>query len=311
MIGFPTIDQLRVFIAVAEAGSFSAAARRLNRAQSVVSYAIANLEEQLGAIALFDRSSHRPVLTDAGKALLADAREIALTVDTMRARARGLTAGLEGEVSIVVDVMLPSAVIVDALHALRAAYPTVSLRLYVEALGAVAERVLSGQCAIGISGPLPNLPDRLTITPVGSVELIPVAAPSHPLARHDGPITAELARRHVQLVLTDRSDLTSGQDVGVLGLENWRLGDLGAKHTLLRAGLGWGNMPRAMVSEDLAAGRLVELSVPLFSGVDYRLSAISRTDLPPGPVGCWLTDRIRELLHPGNTGLDTAAASPL
>src|SRR3546814_4017091 len=63
MIGFPSIDQLRIFIAVAEAGSFSAAARRLNRAQSVISYAIANLEEQLGGIALFDRSAHRPALT--------------------------------------------------------------------------------------------------------------------------------------------------------------------------------------------------------------------------------------------------------
>src|SRR3546814_17086702 len=108
MIGFPSSVQLRIFIAVAEAVSYAAASRRLNRAQSVISYAIANLEEQLGGIALFDRSAHRPALTAAGTALLADAREIALTVDTMRARARGLISGLEGEVSIVVDVMLPS-----------------------------------------------------------------------------------------------------------------------------------------------------------------------------------------------------------
>src|SRR3546814_512797 len=229
MIGFPSIDQLRIFIAVAEAGSFSAAARRLNRAQSVISYAIANLEEQLGGIALFDRSAHRPALTAAGTALLADAREIALTVDTMRARARGLISGLEGEVSIVVDVMLPSGVLTDALHALRAAYPTVGLRLYVEALGAVAERVLSGQCAIGISGPLSHLPDSIASKPLGSVELIPVAAPSHALGRIHGPIPAETARRHVQLVLTDRSDLTKGRDVGVIGIESWRLGDLGER----------------------------------------------------------------------------------
>src|SRR3546814_17148737 len=71
--------------------------------------------------------------------------------------------------------------------------------------------------------------------PLGSVELIPVAAPSHALGRIHGPIPAETARRHVQLVLTDRSDLTKGRDVGVIGLESWRLGDLGAKHALLRS----------------------------------------------------------------------------
>src|SRR3546814_16408319 len=68
--------------------------------------------------------------------------------------------------------MLPSGVLTDALHALRAAYHTVGLRLYVEALGAVAERVLSGQCAIGISGPLSHIPDSIASKPTGRVKPI-------------------------------------------------------------------------------------------------------------------------------------------
>lgn len=66
--------------AVADTGSFSAAARRLNRAQSVVSYTIANLEQQLG-LALFERDGRRPALTEAGRALVADARRFGLLVD--------------------------------------------------------------------------------------------------------------------------------------------------------------------------------------------------------------------------------------
>ena len=70
-----------------------------------------------------------------------------------------------------------------------------------------------------------------------------------------------MLREQVQLVLTDRTALTEGQDFGVLALRTWRLGDLGAKHALLLAGLGWGNMPEEMVEDDLAAGRLVRLQV--------------------------------------------------
>ena len=72
--GTPTLDQLKVFLTVIEVGSFAGAARRLNRATSVISYSIANLEAQLG-VSLFDRESTRkPQLTEAGRALV-DAAE--------------------------------------------------------------------------------------------------------------------------------------------------------------------------------------------------------------------------------------------
>ena len=106
--GQPSLDQLRVFVAVIDAGGFAHAARQLHRTQSVISYTIANLEEQLN-IELLDRSKRKPVLTEAGKALLADARAVSLKVDGMRARAKAMSSGLEAEVSVVVDVMFPLA----------------------------------------------------------------------------------------------------------------------------------------------------------------------------------------------------------
>ena len=67
--GTPTFDQLRIFLAVVEMGSFAGAGRRLNRATSVISYGISTLEAQL-AVSLFDREgSRRPQITDAGRAL--------------------------------------------------------------------------------------------------------------------------------------------------------------------------------------------------------------------------------------------------
>ncbi len=290
----PTLDQLLVFLAVVEAGSFVGAARRLGRATSVVSYAIANLEAQLGLL-LFDRvTTRKPQLTDAGRAILSDSRTIAIGLDGLLAKARGLIGGLEAEVAVVVDVMLPTGLLVKVLDAFRAAFPTVSLRLYVEALGAVAQLVLNRVATVGISGPLPLRLDGLTQKPIGMVKLVLVAAPPHPLSRHKGPIARAAARAHTQLVLTDRSPLTEGQDFSVIGVQTWRLADLGSKHALLLAGVGWGSMPEAMVGDDLAAGRLVRLSVDTWDAALYPLQSLHRADTPPGPAARWLVQRLHD-----------------
>jgi DNA-binding transcriptional LysR family regulator len=288
--GTPTLDQLRVFLTVVDVGSFAGAARRLGRATSVISYSIANLEAQLG-VSLFDRESTRkPQLTEAGRTVLSEARTISNGINGLRAKVRGLLQGLEAEIRLVLDVMLPAARVVDGLKAFRSEFPTVSLRLYVEALGAVTQMVLDRKATIGVAGPLDEVVAGIERIGLGSVELIPVAAPDHPLALA-GRNAPGAGRDHIQLVLTDRSPLTQGQDFEVIGTQTWRLADLGAKHMLMREGIGWGNMPEPMVRDDLAARRLVLLDMPDFKGGAYRLHAIYRTDTPPGPAGSWLIAR--------------------
>jgi DNA-binding transcriptional LysR family regulator len=288
--GTPTLDQLRVFLTVVDVGSFAGAARKLGRATSVISYSIANLEAQLG-VSLFDRESTRkPQLTEAGRTVLAEARTVANDIDGLRAKVKGLLQGLEAEIHLALDVMLPPARVVDALKAFREEFPTVALRLHVEALGAVTQMVLNREATIGVSGPLDFQIDGLERIGVGSVELVPVATPDHPLAL-GGRNPPGAGREHIQLVLTDRSPLTQGQDFAVIGTRTWRLADLGSKHMLLREGIGWGNMPVPMVREDLEAGRLVQLDMPDCKGSPYRLQAIYRTDTPPGPAGAWLIAR--------------------
>ena len=288
--GTPTLDQLRVFLTVVDVGSFAGAARRLGRATSVISYSIANLEAQLGVV-LFDREATRkPQLTEAGRAVLSEARTITNGVSGLRAKVRGLLQGLEAEIHVVLDVLLPAARVIDALKAFRAEFPTVSLRLYMEGLGAVTQMVLDRTATIGVCGPLDVEVTGLERVGVGSVELIPVAAPEHPLARA-GRNAPGAGRDHTQLVLTDRSQLTHGQDRGVIGTQTWRLADLGSKHMLLKEGIGWGFMPEPMVREDVQAGRLVRLDMREYKDGIMRLHAIYRTDTPPGPAGSWLIAR--------------------
>lgn len=293
-LGEPTIDQLRIFLAVAEEGSFGGAARAMGRAVSVISYGIAQMEAQLDVTLFAREGSRKPELTEAGRGLLPEARAIADRSDALLAKARSLHAGLESEVSLVLDVMVPGDVAANVLQQFREMFPTVSLRLNIEGLGAVAACVLDGDAHLGIAGPVVADHPELERQVIGEIELIPVAAPDHPLAQ--GGVKPGGSREHLQLVLSDRSNLTKGQEFAVLSPQTWRLGDLSAKHNLLRQGIGWGNMPTHMVENDIAEGQLVALDLPEKPGAGYALSACWRRDNRPGPATSWLIDTLREHL---------------
>ncbi len=304
----PTLDQLQVFVAVAETGSFSAAARRLNRSQSVISYAIANLEAQL-ELRLFDREGTRePRLTDGGRAMLCDARRIVDDLEELRARSQGLKEGLEGELSAAIDVTLPTQVLAAVLRDFEAQFPTVGLKLQVGALGMVADLVSRGEARIGIGGHLSDLPGGFATTLVGYNMMVPVAAPGHPLAQARPPVPLSVVREHVQLVVIDMSEQTRGQNFNVVSFRTWRLTDAGTKHALILEGLGWGGLPESMVRNDLDAGRLVRLELEPYPETHYPLYAIHTAANPPGPAGSWMISRVRETLSacPGNHGVGSA-----
>jgi DNA-binding transcriptional LysR family regulator len=104
----------------------------------------------------------------------------------------------------------------------------------------------------------------------------------------------ELAK-HVQLVLTDRSELSAGRELGVMSPQTWRLADLFAKHAFLLNGLGWGSMPSHTVKQDIAQRRLVTLSIEDVppGGLILPMSAAYQTATPPGPAGRWFVERLK------------------
>ena len=289
-----TLDQLRTFIAAADEGSFSAAGRKLRRAQSVVSQTLANLEGQCG-VKLFDRSRRRPVLTPQGHVLLAHARTVAGDVDRLKAHAKHLAGGLEPELAVAIDVMFPMATLTAAVAAFHAAFPLTPLRLYAETMGAVMQSVIDGRSSIGVSAELAMVPPIFSQEPLLKVPLVHVTSPRHPLATYSGPIPSSELGKHIQLVLTDRSTLSKGQELGVFSQKTWRLADLGAKHAFLRAGLGWGGMPAELVRSDLSRGSLVKIvAEDAPKGFDVSMRAVYRTDSPPGIAGRWFIDRLKQ-----------------
>jgi DNA-binding transcriptional LysR family regulator len=303
MLDGMSMDQLRTFIAAADEGSFSAAGRKLRRAQSVVSQTLANLELQVG-FPLFDRTGRYPVLTDAGQALLEQARNAVGSMDAFKARARTLAEGLEPELAVAVDVMFPIANLTAAVQAFQKQFPTTPLRLYVEALGAVIQPLLAGQCRIAVIGSRPDVPPDCQSEYLLDVPAVTVVAPGHPLAARRGMILRSVLEKHVQLVLTDRSTLTAGRNFGVVSPNVWRLADLGAKHAFLRAGLGWGHMPLHMVQADLDARTLVRIKLETSPtvGSGFSMHAIHRKEQPPGPAGRWFVRQLRQYQEEGPDG---------
>ena len=291
-----TLDQMAVFVAVVDTGSFSAAARKLKRAQSAITYTIQNLELQTGTD-LFDRSTYRPKLTPAGRALVPRARRILDGLTDYRQQARSLLAGVEPRLTIAVDVVAPAALLTTALKAFNAEYPMVEVALLVQPMEPNLAALHDGVADFGliVDVPMPNLLEGLERFICGELKSVLVAAPGHPLAQLPTPVTRENLRDHTQLLLS--SGLPSGfKDWGALAVNRWRVNDLGLRRALLLAGMGWSSMPLHLVDDDLNAGRLIILTMDKSSiARPLQLSPSALPICKPkflGPAGRWLLNHL-------------------
>jgi DNA-binding transcriptional LysR family regulator len=295
-----TLDQLRVLVAVAETGSFSAAARRLGRVQSAISQTVQSLESALG-IAVFERAGKTPKLSDAGRVILDDARHLLRGADTLRARAESIAADVEPELTLAIDAIFPSAILMASLKALSAAHPCLPVTLYTEALGAAEQRLRDGAARLGIYSLMPTGARDLETEFLAAIPLVPVVATDHPLAAEPGPLARDVLEGHVQLILTDRSALSAGLSGGVVSRRIWRFVDLGSRLDYLLAGFGWGNMPVHLVEAHIAAGRLQRLDLKENNGrlVSIPLHIVHERGRPPGRAGRWLLEDLRKRLPRG------------
>jgi DNA-binding transcriptional LysR family regulator len=262
-----TIEQLRTLRAVAEEGSFSAAARKLGRVQAAVSQSIDRLEAQLG-LRLFDRSGRVPRLTHHGEA-------------------------------IVVDVMFPTSSLADFAKEFAKQYPTIELVLFTEVLSAVTANVRDKHSTWGIALEDADTTD-LERRPIAEVQLLPVVASSHPLAARVGALDAAALAESVQIVLGERGqtpDHEGSRGHGVFSPRTWRVVDLATKLALIESGLGWGHMPEHLVRDALSAGRLVELHLEAWGTVAPRraLVLVWRSGVVMGPVARWAIERLGQL----------------
>ena len=240
-------------------GSFSGAARKLGRAQSAISHAVKALESAFD-VELFERNTRKAQLSAAGRSLLPDARAVISRLEEMQNRA-GAIARAGVPQAVAVDAYFPRARLVDCLRTLQAEFPTAAINLRITTMQGGESLVLERVCALAIT--IENVPevnpDAIERSWLCETGMVTTCAPPHPIAAVPGPIPMDEFGLHIQVVVTDNQPGAEKTQQGVAGKRQWLVNDLGAKRDLLKAGLGWGHMPRHLVAEDLESGQLVEL----------------------------------------------------
>ena len=296
MIGKLTLDQLRVLVTIADVGSFSAAGRKLHRAQSAISQAVATLE-QLQGVVLFDRSGHRPRLTDIGRVLVDQARRVLATTMKFEAVAASTRAGLEPELVLAIDPLVPTGPLIESIRALNTTFPDLTVTFSTEGLGGSLRRLRSQAAALAICLLLPDVPDDVAAFPLMRVRLHAVTSRGHPLAALGRPAERDDLADHVQLVLSDPVDPGS-PNYGLAGERLWRFVDLGRRLDFLLAGFGWCRMPMHLVGEALAAGQLalIDIADDPTPAEGLTIYAAHLREREPGQAGRWLLNDLRARL---------------
>ncbi len=277
------LEQLRLFVSVAEQQSFSAVARQAKRAQSAVSNAIALLESDLGVL-LFERSSGRqPRLTTAGASLLEEAREVLRQCERLDGRALGLVRGEEVLLRLAQDEAMPYQPVLDSLEALAQHFPLLEVQLASGAQGEVARKLLERRADLGLLFHHEQMPDALERQRLGSVEMVTVCGIGHALAAARR-VDRRMLARHRQLLMAPQ--YPGGEQISPAV---WRTDSFYAMAELLMRNLGWAWLPRHVVQYPTYQGQLVELSSD-WTPPPLVVELVCRRDEALGPAALWLAE---------------------
>jgi DNA-binding transcriptional LysR family regulator len=287
-----TLDQLVAFVAVADAGAFTAASARLHKSQPALSKLVRNLELELG-VTLFDRSAYRARLTDRGRHFYERAAALLESSEALRGFGAELAGDVEPIVRLAIEAVTPLAPLMPVLRDLRAEYPGVRLELATERLSGAIDALREDRADVAIATKLGTAGVKLDVRPYQRVRVIPVAHAAHALAKQRGAISREQLQSHAQIVLRDSATGPDSPSLNVLdGGLRWSVDDVAAKREVILAGMGWGGLPEHAISDLLAARKLVALRVPGFDSDAMELFVLRRRDRAHGPVSRALFDRL-------------------
>lgn len=144
------LDSLRVFLTVAEHGSFSEAGRRLHLTQPAISQSVQGLEKQLG-IQLFTRQGRAVQLTEAGQVLVPMARELLTLTQRVEQTMLSLHGEVVGEMVVGCSTASGKYLLPGLIARFRHEYPQARINVLVTSRDSVIHKLLSGEAALGVS----------------------------------------------------------------------------------------------------------------------------------------------------------------
>lgn len=281
-----TLDQLEAFVTAARTGSFSAAARKLGKAQSRISTAIANLETDLG-FELFDRTARLPVLNAAGHDLFAEAEAVLMQCQRLQSRALSMSCGEEVSLTVAMDEAVPINAFETLFEQLSHQFPLLKLSILNGSQDDIAGWVDEQKADLGILFHQKPLSQSLDFTPLGSFEQRLIVAPDHPLASHPQP-TVEQLNQHRQLVIRDRIGNSQSQAISSF---HWHVDSYYYIAGLVLRGVGWALVPEHVVKSHWFNEAVITLSTRHIPGsLTVDMGLVRRRDKASGPVIHWIYD---------------------
>jgi DNA-binding transcriptional LysR family regulator len=259
-----TLDALRVLDAIERKGSFGAAAEALFKVPSALSYTVQKLESDLG-ISLFDRTKQRAQLTAAGRLLLEQGRQLLQAANAIEEAVQQLESGWETQLRIAKDTVLPLAPLLQQINAFNLLDKRVAITISEEVLGGTWDALIAERCdlALGASGDLPKGIFEYRL--MGEVEFVFAVAREHPLCLHKGPVDAAAISAFPTIIIADSSVSSPGRSSGLLeSRQIIRVANANAKIQAHIMGTGIGFLPKHLIQDEIANGKLVilECSVP-------------------------------------------------
>ena len=250
-----TIEQLRAFVTAAEKGSFSAAARAMGKAQSVVSTHIAMLEDSLG-VELFDRSSRSPMLTEAGRALLPEAYAVLRQSHRFDSCAVAQYSGDAVRLNAVISHGVPFQGISEGIASLAENYPFLRGSFHIVSLDEVWNQVSEGTAHIGlVLGHLPEIKKNCEMMCLGQMRYCLVASCNSVLGQKKHVSVDDLAQCR-QIVFSG-----SRAQRYLLNSQYWEVNDVLVAMYWASLGIGWTAVPLGLAKRIISDSSMKNLVI--------------------------------------------------
>jgi DNA-binding transcriptional LysR family regulator len=260
----PTIslEQWRALVAVVDQGGYAAAADAIHKSQSAVTYAVQQVEKLLGVKA-FQLEGRKAVLTPAGRMLYSRARVLLDEASSIERAAHRNSAGWEAEITIAVEIVFPTWLLLKCLDRLGREAPHTRIEVIETVIGGAPEALLERRVDLALT---PRVPPGFSGESLMRLAMVPAAHPSHPLFRLGRRLTLKDLRKHRNLIVRDTSDKRDKRGGFLEAEQRWTVGHMATSLQAARMGFGFAWYPEEKIREEIAAGELKVL--PLEDGGD-------------------------------------------
>jgi len=267
-----TLDAWQVLQAVVQLGGFAPAAKKLNRSQSTISYAISRLQKQLG-VQLFEIHGRKAQLTEVGRGLLADAESHLAGFQELEKRARLIASGGASEVRLSIDSIYPDDRLFEVLAAFVKKFPHVKPKLRQGTFLSADVEFSANNAQLCITGVMSR---ELFVKPILVIRMIAVARSDHPLLGLRRRITRSDLMQHTLVTIEGTSSGTLKHQPRLVAQPLMPVGTIESAVAAVRSGLCFGWLPNYRIQGELDRGDFVPIPLTAGQTREVRLNLVCR-----------------------------------